>query len=183
MAPFEDLYGRPCKSPTCWWETTDRLILGPDMIRDTSEKIELIQRQMKTAQDRQKSYANQRTTDLEFEVGDMVFIKVSPLRNVVRFGAVGKLVPRFVGPFPITERIGRMAYKVDLPEKLSGARNVFHVSHLRKCLHESAEVVELCILEDVEVEKEATLRRVPIRILGMEIKKLRNREVKLVKVQ
>ena len=76
-----------------------------------------------------------------------------------------------------------MAYKVDLPEKLSGVHNVFHVSHLRKCLHESAEVVEPSILEDVEVEKEATLRQVLIRILGTEIKKLRNREVKLVKVQ
>ena len=75
-----------------------------------------------------------------------------------------------------------MAYKVDLPEKLNGLHNVFHVSHLRKCLHESAEVVDPSILEDVEVEKEATLRRVPIRILGTEIKKLRNQEVKLVKV-
>ena len=65
---------------------------------------------MKTAQDRQKSYADKIRTDLEFEVGDMVFIKVSPLCTVVRFGAVGKLAPRFVGPFPITKRIGRMAY-------------------------------------------------------------------------
>ena len=113
----------------------------------------------------------------------MVFIKVSPLRNVVLFGAVGKLAPRFAGPFPIIERIGQMAYKVELPEKLAGVHNVFHVSHLRKCLHESAEVVEPSILEDVEVEKEATLRRAPIRTLGTEIKKLRNREVKLVKVQ
>ena len=110
-------------------------------------------------------------------------MKVSPLRNVVRFGAVGKLAPRFVGPFPIIERIGKMAYKVQLPEKLSGVHNVFHVSHLRKCLHESAEVVEPSILEDVEVEKEATLRRAPIRIMETETKKLRSKEVKLVKVQ
>ena len=132
MAPFEAMYGRPCKSPTCLWETTGRLILGTDMIRDISEKIELIRRRMKTAQDRQKYYADQRRTDLEFEVGDMVFIKVSPLCNVVRFGVVGKLAPRFVGPFPITERIGQMAYKVELPERLAGVHNVFHVSHLRK---------------------------------------------------
>ena len=113
----------------------------------------------------------------------MAFIKVSLLRNVVRFGAVGKLAPRFVGPFPIIERIGQMAYKVELPERLAEVHNVIHVSQLRKCLHESAEVVEPSILEGVEVEKEATLRRVPIRILGTVIKKLRNREVKLVKVQ
>merc|ERR1711890_189725 len=96
-------------------KTTDRLILGPDMIRDTSEKVELVRRRMKAAQDRQKSYADKRRADLEFEVGDMVFVKVSPLRNVVRFGSVGKLAPRFVGPFLIIERIGKMAYRVKLP--------------------------------------------------------------------
>ena len=138
---------------------------------------------MKTAQDIQKSYADKRRTDLEFEVGDMVFLKVSPLRNVVRFGSAGKLAPRFVGPFPIIEKVGKMAYRLELPERLAGVHNVFHVSHLRKCLHESAEVVEPSILEEAEVEREATVRRVPTRILGTEVKKLRNREVKLVKVQ
>ena len=106
MAPFEALYGRPCRSPICWWEATDKILLGPDMIRETSEKIDLIRRRMKTAQDRQKSYADKRRTYLEFEVGDMVFVKVSPLRTVVRFGSVGKLAPRFVWPFSIKERIG-----------------------------------------------------------------------------
>ena len=76
-----------------------------------------------------------------------------------------------------------MAYRLELPERLAGVHNVFHVSHLRKCLHESAEVVEPSILEEAEVEREATVRRVPTRILGTEVKKLRNREVKLVKVQ
>ncbi|MDQ4226080.1 hypothetical protein RBK84_16950, partial [Pseudomonas aeruginosa] len=79
MAPFEALYGRPCKSPSCWSETTDRLILGPDMIRETSEKVDLIRKRMKASQDRQKSYADKRRTDLEFSVGDLVFVKISPL--------------------------------------------------------------------------------------------------------
>ena len=126
---------------------------------------------MKTAQDRQKSYADKRRTDLEFVVGDRVFLKVSPLRNVVRFGSAGKLAPRFVGPFPIIEKIGKMAYRVELPERLAGIHNVFHVSHLRKCLHESTEVVEPSILEEVEVEREATVRRVPTRIVGTENQK------------
>ena len=138
---------------------------------------------MKTTQDRQKSYADKRRTDLELEVGDRVFLKVSPLRNVIRFGSAGKLAPRFVGPFPIIEKIGKMAYRVDLPERLAGIHNVFHVSHLRRCLHESAEVVEPSILEEAEVEREATMRRVPTRIVGTETKKLCNHEVKLVKVQ
>ena len=109
MAPFEALYGKLCRSPSCWVESTERLLLGPDMVRDTTERVELIRKTMKTAQDRQKSYADKRRTKLEFEVGDLVFIKVSPLRRVVRFGSGGKLAPRFVGPFPITERIGTMA--------------------------------------------------------------------------
>ena len=76
-----------------------------------------------------------------------------------------------------------MTYKVELPEKLAGVHNVFHVSHLRKCLHRSAEVVEPSILEDMEVEDEVTLRRAPIRIMEMKTKKLRSKEVKLVKAQ
>ena len=113
----------------------------------------------------------------------MVFIKVSPSRNVVRFGSIGKLTPRFVGPFPIIERIGQMAYRVKRPERLSGVHDVFHISHLRKCLHDAAEVFEPRILEEVEVEWKATVRRVPTRIRGSEVKKLHNREVKLMKVQ
>ena len=93
---------------------------------------------MKITQDRQMSYADKRRTDIEFDVGYMVFIKVSPLKNVVRFGSVGKLAPRFVGPFPITERIGQMAYKAKLPERLSDIHDVFRVSHLRKCLHDTS---------------------------------------------
>ena len=112
-----------------------------------------------------------------------MFLKVSPLWNVIRFRSVEKLAARFVGPFPIIERIGTMAYKVELPERLAVIHNVFHVSQLRKCLHESAEVVEPSILKEVEVEREATVRSVPTRTLGMEVKKLRNRGVMLVKVQ
>ena len=110
----------------------------------------------------------------------MVFVKVSPLRNVVRFGSVGKLAPRFVGPFSIKERIGRMAYRVELPDRLSGVHDVFHV---RKCLHETAEAVEPSLLKEVKVERDVIIRRAPTRILGSEIRKLRNREVRLVKVK
>ena len=106
------------------------VLLSPNMVRETSERVDLIRRWMKMAQDRQKSYADKRRRDLEFAVGDLVFIIVSPLRKVVRFGSNGKLAPRFVGPFPITERVGKMAYRVKLPERLAGVHGVFHVSHL-----------------------------------------------------
>ena len=102
MAPYEALYGRPCKSPLCWTEVEEISITGPDLIRDTSEKVSLIL----TAQSLQKSYVDVQRRPLEFEIGDHVFLKVMPKRGVVRFGKRGKLSPRFIGPFEILERIG-----------------------------------------------------------------------------
>ncbi len=130
MSPFAALYGRPCRSPSCWSESGNRLILGHDMILEASERVEEIKRRLRVAQDRQKKYANRRRRKLEFDVGDMVFLKVSPLRNVIRFDHRGKLSPRFIGPFRIVERVGSLAYRLDLPEKLSGVHDVFHISHL-----------------------------------------------------
>ena len=86
MAPYEALYGRPCRSPIGWTEVGERSITGPNLIRDTSEKVDLIRKLLLTAQSRQKSYANKRCLPLEFEVGDHVFLKVMPKRGVVRFG-------------------------------------------------------------------------------------------------
>ena len=83
MAPFEALYGRPCRSPSCWLESGEKLILGPDFVRDSSEKIDLIQLRMKEAQSRQKSYADNHRKPLEFSIGDLVFIRVSPLKGVI----------------------------------------------------------------------------------------------------
>ena len=159
------MYGRLCSTPSCWWEAGEQLLLGPDMIRETSEKIDIIRERMKTAQDRQKSFADQRRRDLEFSVGDLVFVKISPLRKVVRFGRKGKLAPRFVGPFPILERIGALAYRVSLPEKMAGVHNVFHVSHLRKCVHDSSVTTIPDELEGLDIEPEAAIPRRPIRIV------------------
>ena len=110
MAPYEALYGRPCRSPLCWTEVEESSITGPDLIRDTSEKVSLIRQRLLTAQTRQKSYADVRRQPLEFEVGDHVFLKVMPKRGVVRFGKRGKLSSRFIGPFEILERIGVVAF-------------------------------------------------------------------------
>lgn len=130
MAPYEALYERPCKSPSCLWESTDKIILRPEMIRDTSKKVKFIKKGMKAVQDRQKYYAEKRRTKLEFEVGDLVFVKISPLKQNMSFGNAGKLRPRFIRPFKVLEQIGSFAYKVDLLEKTVGVHNVFHVSHL-----------------------------------------------------
>ena len=114
MAPYEALYGRPCRSPLCWTEVGESSITGPDLIRDTSGKVSLIRQCLLTAQSRQKSYADVRRRPLEFEVGDHVFLKVMSKRGVVRFGKHGKLSPKFIGPFKILERVGTVAYRLAL---------------------------------------------------------------------
>ena len=142
MAPYEALYRRPCRSPLCWTEVGESSITGPDLIRDTSEKVSLIRQCILTAQSRQKSYEDVRRRPLEFEVGDHVFLKVILKRGVVRFGKRGKLLPRFIGPFEILERIGTIAYRFALLPSMSGVHEVFHVSMLRKFTPDPAHVVD-----------------------------------------
>ena len=117
-------------------------ITGPDLIRDTSEKVSLIRQRLLTAQSRQKSYADVRRRPLEFEVGVHVFLKVIPKRGVVRFGKRGKLLPRFIGPFEILERIGTVAYRLALSPSMTGVHEVFHVSMLRKYTPNPSHVVD-----------------------------------------
>ena len=112
-----------------------------------------------------------------------MFIKISPLKSVIRFGRKGKLAPRFVGPFPVLEQIGNLAYKVELPEKMAGVHNVFHVSQLRKFVHDPSATITPDQLDDIEVEPEAVGNRRPMRIVGNDTKQLRRKVVKLVKVQ
>ncbi|GJX11516.1 putative reverse transcriptase domain-containing protein [Tanacetum coccineum] len=133
-APFEALYGRKCRSPVCWSEVGDSQLTGPELVRETTEMIVQIKNRLITARSRQKSYADVRRKPMEFNVGDMVMLKVSPWKGVIRFGKRGKLSPRYVGPFKIIERIGPVAYRLELPEKLHGIHNTFHVSNLKKCL-------------------------------------------------
>ena len=104
MAPFEALYGRPCRSPLCWAKVRDGKLLGPKLVQETNEKINIVKERMKAAQSRQKSYVNKHRKDIEFSVEDYVFLKVSPVKGVVRFGQrKGKLSPRYIGPFKILE--------------------------------------------------------------------------------
>ena len=103
MAPYEALYGGPCRSPVCWIEVGESSITGPDLIRDTSEKVGMILQRLLTAQSRQKSYAERLRRPLEFKAGDHVFLKVMPKRGVVRVNKRGKLSLRYIGPFEILE--------------------------------------------------------------------------------
>lgn len=172
MAPFEALYGMPCRSPSCWLEASEKLVFGPDFIHDSIEKIDLIRHRMKEAQSRQKSYADNRRRKFEFSVGDFMFIRVSPMKGVVRFSRSGKLAPRYIGPFSITERIGSVAYCLLLSAQFSAIHDVFHVSQLRKCLRDSDSILEPGVVEEIEVSPNLTYEQHPIRIIALEIKRL-----------
>nr|GFB49440.1 putative reverse transcriptase domain-containing protein [Tanacetum cinerariifolium] len=142
-APFEDLYGRKCRSLVCWSEVGDTQLTGPKLIRETTKMIVQIKNRLLAARSRQKSYADVRRKPLEFEVGDRVMLKVSPWKGVIRFGKRGKLSPGYIGPFKILSRISPVAYKLDLPQELHGIHNTFHVSNLKKCLTDEELVIPL----------------------------------------
>ena len=137
-------------------------ITGPNLIRDTSEKVSLIRQRLLTAQSLQKGYADVRRRPLEFEVGDHVFLKVMPKRGVVRFSKRGKLSPRFIGPFEMLERIGTVAYQLALPPSMSGVHEVFHVSMLQKYTPDQAHVVDW---GQIEVDTDGTFEEGPVCIL------------------
>ena len=128
MAPYEALYGRRCRSPLCWTEVGEKQIEGPELVRETSEKVPLIQDRLRTAFSRQQSYADPKRRDVQFSIGDHVFLKISPMRGVMRFGKKGKLAPRYIGPFEILDRVGRVSYRLALPPHLSQVHPVFHIS-------------------------------------------------------
>ncbi|XP_076945107.1 uncharacterized protein LOC143616023 [Bidens hawaiensis] len=115
MAPFELLYGRKCRAPICWEEVGENIIEGPELVQITNNKVVVAREKLKEAQSRQNSYADQRRRIVEFQVGDQVFLKVSPCRGVRRFGIKGKLSPCYIGPFEILERIGEVSYRLALP--------------------------------------------------------------------
>ena len=143
------------------------------------KKVKLIRERLRTAQSRQKSYSDDRKRDLEFQVGDWVFVKVSPLKGVMRFGMKGKLSPRYVGPYEVVEWVSSMAYRLAFPPGMSSIHPVFHVSMLRKLVGDPSAIVPL---EDVGVEENLTYEEVPVEILDRQVKRLRNKEVALVKV-
>ena len=128
MAPFKALYGRKCRTPLNWVELGERRYYGIDFVKEAEQRVQIIQGHMEAAQAWQKSYADKRRRPLTFEVGDYVYLKVLPMRGVQRFGVKKKLAPRYVGPFQIIERKGKVAYKLQLPLEMSAIFNVFHVS-------------------------------------------------------
>ncbi|GJV08542.1 putative reverse transcriptase domain-containing protein [Tanacetum coccineum] len=161
-------------------EVGEAQILGLELIQETTEKIVQIKQRMQATQDRQKSYADLKCKLMEFQVGDKVMLKVSPWKGVVRFGKRGKLNPRYVGPFKVLEKVGEVAYKLELPEELSRVHNTFHVSNLKKCHADEPLAVPL---DGLHFDDKLHFVEEPVEIVDREVKRLKRSRIPLVKVR
>nr|GEZ50641.1 reverse transcriptase domain-containing protein [Tanacetum cinerariifolium] len=170
VALYEALYGQKCRSPVCWAEVGEAQLTGPEMIQEATEKIILIKQRIQAAQDRQKSYADWKRKPMEFEVGDMVILKVSPWKGVVRFIKRGKLNPRYIGPFKVLAKIGDVTYRLELPQELSRVHHTFHVSNLKKCYANEPLAMPL---EGVHIDETLQFVEEPVEIMEREIKRLK----------
>ncbi|GJS04689.1 putative reverse transcriptase domain-containing protein [Tanacetum coccineum] len=156
-APFQALYGRKCRSPIYWDE-----------------------HRLQASRDQQRSYADKRRKPLEFQVGDKVMLKVSPWKGVIRFGKRRKLNPRYIGPFKILAKVGTVAYRLELPEKLSRVHNTFHVSNFKKCLSDEPLAIPL---DETHVDDKLHFIEEPVEIMDQEVKRLKQSRIPMVKVR
>jgi hypothetical protein len=133
MAPFEVLLGRRCRTLLNWIKPREKVIFELDIVEEAEATVRHIQDNLKAVKSHQGTYANKRHRPLEFKVGDQVYLRVSPVKGMKRFGVKGKLVPRYIRQFPILEKCGIVGYKLELPPSLAGVHDIIHVSQLKKC--------------------------------------------------
>ncbi|GJV49042.1 putative reverse transcriptase domain-containing protein [Tanacetum coccineum] len=169
-APFEALYGRKRRSPICWAEVGDTQLTRPEIIHETTDKIVQIKSHIQAARDRQKRYADVRRKPFEFQVGDMVMLKVSPWNGVIRFGKRGKLNPCYIGPFKILSKVGTVAYRLKLPDQLSRAHSTFQVSNLKKCMFDETLAIPL---DEIQVDDKLHFIEEPVEVMDHEVKRLK----------
>ena len=179
MAPYEALYGRKCRTSLCWMELSEKVVIGPEWIQETEEKVKMIRERLKVATDRHKSYAEMKRKYIRYEVGKKVFLKVSPWKKVMRYGKKGKFSPRFIGPYEVINKVGPVAYRLTLPPDLENIHNVFHVSMLIRYRSDPSHVVSS---ETIELKPNLTYEEEPVEILAREVKELQNKRITLVKV-
>jgi hypothetical protein len=157
-------------------ETGEWKVFGLDILQEAERQVYMVRENIRVAQSRQKSYANHRRRELSFEVGDFVYLRVSPMRDLRRFKVRGKLTPRFIGPFKILEKRGKVAYQLELPPQLCDVHDVFHVSQLNKCLRVPEEHIHM---EDLDAKGDLSYQEYPIRILETSKRVTRNKRIKM----
>jgi hypothetical protein len=162
MAPFEMLYGHICLSPLFWNETIERKVFGPNILQESEKQVCMVRENLHVEQLRQKSYADHRSRELSFEVGDFVYLKVSPMKGLHHFKVRGKLTPRYIGPFKIQEKRDEVDYHLEMPPQLSDAHDVFHVSQLKKCLRVLEEQIPM---EELDAKEDLSYQEYPVKIL------------------
>nr|GEX23930.1 putative reverse transcriptase domain-containing protein [Tanacetum cinerariifolium] len=167
------------RSHVCWSEVRDSQLTSPELVREMTEKIVQIKNRLLTAHSRQKSYTNRRTKPLEFEVGNMVLLKVSSCKGVMRFGKREKFSPRYIGPFRILARVGPVAYMLELPKELKGIHSTFHVLNLKKCLAEGDIIVPI---EEIQLDDKLHVIEDPVEIVDIEVKRLKQIRIPILKV-
>jgi hypothetical protein len=163
-----------------WSQTGERKIFRPDLVTEVEKKVKTIQNNLKAAQARQKSYADIRRRPLQFQVGDFVYLQVSPTRGIQRFGIKGKLAPRYIGPFEVIKICGPVAYRIQLPSQLAAIHNIFHVSQLRKCVKVPTEIIDP---QATEIESDLTYIEHPIKVLDTKERSTRRETIKMFKIQ
>jgi hypothetical protein len=155
-------------------------VFGPDILQEAEKQVRMVRENVRVAQSRQKSYADHRRRELIFEVGDFVYLKVSPMRGMCHFKVRGKLALRFIGPFKILEKRGDVAYQLELPPQLSDVHDVFHVSQLKKCLRVPEEQLPM---KDLNAKEDLSYQEYPVKILETFERVTRNKKIKMCKVQ
>jgi hypothetical protein len=180
MSPFEVLYGRKCRTPLFWNEPGENQVFGPEILQEAERQVQVVRENLQLAQSRQKSYADHRRRKLSFEVSDLVYLKVSPMRGLHRFKIWGKLAPRYIGPFKILEQRGEVSYQLELPPQLSDVHDVFHVLQLRKCLQVLEDQIAL---KELTIGEDLTYHEYPVKILDTSKKGTQNNRYKMCKVQ
>jgi hypothetical protein len=162
MAPFEMLYGRRCQIPLFWSETAEQKVFEPDILQEAEKQVRMVRGNLRIAQSGQKSYIDHRRRKLIFEVGDYVYLKVSPMRGLRRFKVRDRLAQRCNKPFKITEKRGEVASQLQLPPQLSNVHDVFHVSQLKKCLRVPEEQI---LMEDLNASEDLSYQEYPVKII------------------
>jgi hypothetical protein len=180
MAPFKVLYRHRCHTSLNWIESGEKVIFGPDLVKEAEAIICRIQDNLKATKSRQDTYANKRHRPLEFKDGNHMYLRVSPMKGVKRFEVKGKLAPRYIGSFTIPEKCGTVAYNLDLPPSLAGVYDIFHVSQLRKCVKALMDAV---LPEVTALEADLSYPEHPIKVLDEKDRVMRRKTIKFFKIQ